>query len=640
MTGRANLGSVLEVQGLTVSYGAGPRPLRAVRDVSFRIAPGESYGLIGESGSGKSTVAYTVMRYLPGGKATGRVVLAGQDVMTLPEAELAPIRGRTAAMVYQDPMSALNPAIRVGEQIAEAVRLHRGLSRRAARDHSVALLKRVHLPTPAAIARHYPHQLSGGQQQRVVIAMALACDPQLLILDEPTTGLDVTTEAVILDLVNELRHQTGVSVLFISHNMGVVAQVCDRVGVLYAGQLVEEGTTQQVLRAPLHPYTAGLMRAMPGLDGSRRPLVAIPGRLPDLRDPPMACVFADRCHAVTEFCASTMPGLSPATDKTDARAGTAHLSRCHFRDDPEALPLPIPPPALASEPPTGTRRPRLQAVALQKAFRSKSRLFSLRAGTAVRAVDDVTIEIMPGETLAVVGESGSGKSTLARCVAGLLKPDAGAVRLDDVVIADRVQARSRTQLQAIQFIFQNPDAALNPHWTVAQIVARPMLLYGLEQPGPGLRRRVVEQLESVQLGERHLSLYPREMSGGEKQRVCIARAFAGGPQLVICDEPTSALDISVQAAILNELMQLQARHGTAYLFITHDLGVVRQVAHQVAVMRQGQIVEAGDPTKVFGVPEHPYTRSLIAAIPTLEKRIPVARDRSDSVISTVPAGAG
>ena len=319
--------------------------MRAVRGVRSSVAPGEAYGLIGESGSGKTTIAYAVMRYLRGGRAQGRLMLAGRDVMAMDDAELTASRGRVAAMVYQDPMSALNPAIKVGEQIAEAIRLHSRATRQAARARSVDLLAQVKLPLPRDMAHRYPHQLSGGQQQRVVIAMALACDPQLLIMDEPTTGLDVTTEAVILDLVNELRRASGVAVLFISHNMGVIAQVCDRVGVLYAGQLVEEGTTAEVLHTPRHPYTIGLMRAMPAMTGAVTRLVAIPGRLPDLRRPPAACIFDARCVAAADPCHATMPALAAA-----AGASGAHLSRCHFRD---AMPGLLPVPAALDHSPAG-----------------------------------------------------------------------------------------------------------------------------------------------------------------------------------------------------------------------------------------------------------------------------------------------
>ncbi|RYJ01369.1 MAG: ABC transporter ATP-binding protein, partial [Acetobacteraceae bacterium] len=352
----ATQAATLSVEGLSVTYPVAGGALAAVRDVSFAIAPGEAFGLIGESGSGKSTIAYSIMRYLRGATAAGRVVLEGQDIMALPEAALAAIRGRLAAMVYQDPMSALNPALRIGEQIAEVVRLHRGASRAEAAARAVALLAQVQLPDPTGMAARYPHQLSGGQQQRVVIAMALACDPKLLIMDEPTTGLDVTTEAVILDLVNDLRRAAGVAVLFISHNIGVVAKVCDRVGVLYAGQMVEQGSMAEVLGRPRHPYTIGLMRALPSVDGPRRHLAAIPGRLPDLRDVPPGCIFAPRCPATEAVCSAEMPAL----------LGTPHASRCHFRDT-LALPPPAPLPETAAEA-AANGRPLLQMVGLEKSF--------------------------------------------------------------------------------------------------------------------------------------------------------------------------------------------------------------------------------------------------------------------------------
>jgi peptide/nickel transport system ATP-binding protein len=611
----------LDIQNLSITYGAGEGALKAVRDVSFQILPGEAYGLIGESGSGKSSVAYAVMRYLSGGQAEGRVSIGGRDVMAMPQSELVATRGRLAAMVYQDPMSSLNPVIKIGEQIAEVIRRHRGVGKRDAWRRSVELLGLVHLPAPVQIAHRYPHQLSGGQQQRVVIAMAIAADPMLLIMDEPTTGLDVTTEAVILDLINELRRTVQVSVLFISHNVAVVAQICDRVGVLYAGTLVEEGPTQQVLRAPQHPYTIGLMNALPGLGSHRRRLSAIPGRLPDLRAVPGGCIFNARCTSAAEHpCQTLSPPLKAVTP--------GHYSRCHFEigalaariDAGDDAPSP-------QSPDAGGRKRRLEIVAVRKVF-GRHRGFRLgRAKTPVVAVDSATLSVPPGRTLAVVGESGSGKSTLARCVAGLILPDVGDIRLEDDVLPADVRSRNRAQQQAIQMVFQNPEASLNPHWTVEQIVGRPLQLYGKGLDRPALRHKVIELLEAVKLGERYLSRYPREISGGEKQRVSIARAFAGGPRLVICDEPTSALDVSVQAAILNELLALQEQYGTSYLFISHDLGVVRHIADQVAIMQKGEIVEIGEPAQVFDHPEHPYTRALIAAIPTLDpKRRPTTAD--------------
>jgi peptide/nickel transport system ATP-binding protein len=600
---------VLDISGLSVSYNAdSARPLHAVRDLSLSIAPGEAYGLIGESGSGKSTVAYAIMRHLPAARATARhVALCGRDVLALPVAELAQLRGRQVAMVYQDPMSALNPVLRVGEQVAEVLRRHRGMTRAAAHQRTLALFAQVHLPDPAALARRYPHQISGGQQQRVVIAMAIACQPELLIMDEPTTGLDVTTEAVILELIRELRRSLGAAVLFISHNLAVVANVCDRVGVLYAGQLVEQGPARQVLNAPQHPYTSGLLAATPHAAARQQVLRAIPGGLPDLSAVPADCIFRPRCALAGDICA-TAPALRDS--------GSGRLVACYLPSLPRQ-PEDMAVRARAERRPAADAAPRLAITGLTRWFRSGG-LMGLLSGTPpVRAVNGVTLAVAAGGTLAIVGESGSGKSTLARCVAGLLAPGKGEIRLDGQALAAAVERRSRVEQQAIQYIFQNPDSSLNPHHRIAEIVGRPLQLYaGLR--GAALQHRVAELLDAVKLGARHAGRFPRELSGGEKQRVCIARAFAAAPRLVICDEPTSALDISVQAAILNQLTELQARYGTSYLFISHDLAVVRHIADVVAVMHNGEVVEQGSPEQVFTAPAHSYTQRLLQAVPRLE----------------------
>jgi peptide/nickel transport system ATP-binding protein len=597
---------VLQVERLSVEYGLPERPVRAVRDISFQIAPGEALGLIGESGSGKSTVAFALMRHLKGGRVRAdRVSLRGEDLLAMDAKAMAATRGRVMAMVYQDPMSALNPLLRVGEQIAEGLRHHGRLSRDAAWKRAVELLDQVQLPRPDVIARRYPHQLSGGQQQRVVIAMAIASRPELLIMDEPTTGLDVTTEAVILDLIRDLRRELGSAVLFISHNLAVVSEVCDRVGVLYAGEFLEQGAAREVLRRPRHPYTIGLMQALPRPDAARTRLATIPGRLPDLRDVPGGCIFRERCEWAAPEC-TTRPGLDEVSPD--------HASRCHFRETLRPRPLSLAP--LPARAPAGAI-PRLDVQDLKKWYGGKGGLPFLPRPPAVRAVNEVTLTIRAGETHALVGESGSGKSTLAQCVAGLLPPDSGQMLLDGVPLPSRVEHRGKAAQQAVQFVFQNPESALNPHRTVMQIVGRPLQLHrGLK--GDALQARVLELLEAVKLGARFLDRYPRELSGGEKQRVGIARAFAAEPRLVICDEPTSALDISVQAQVLNELAELQARTGTSYLFITHDLGVVRSIADTVTILYGGTAVEHGTPDAVFAAPHHPYTEALVAAIPRLE----------------------
>jgi peptide/nickel transport system ATP-binding protein len=582
--------NALEVSNLCVEFG----PARAVRNLSFSIAQGEALGLIGESGSGKSSVAFALMRDLRGGLVSAdRMLLAGEDLLAMPPARLEEVRGRSLAMVYQDPMSALNPLIRVGEQIAETLRRHLGMARPAAWRRAVELLEQVELPRPTELARRYPHQLSGGQQQRVVIAMAIACRPALLIMDEPTTGLDVTTEAVILDLIGTLRRELGSAVLFISHNLAVVGEVCDRVGVLYAGEFIEQGTAAQVLRRPRHPYTIGLMRALPQASASRTALATIPGRLPDLRALPPGCIFMPRCALATTVC-ETRPAL-------EGEGG--HDSRCHFRDT--VIP---PPPAVISAEATRKITPdRLEVRGLRKWYGSRARLPLLPRPAPVRAVDNVSLTIGAGKTHALVGESGSGKSTLAQCVAGLLRADAGELLLDQTPLAAKVERRRRAEQQAVQFVFQNPDSALNPRWTVGDTVGRPLRLYrGLD--GVALRDLVVELLEAVKLGERFIDRYPRELSGGEK-------------------EPTSALDVSVQASVLNELAALQARTGTSYLFISHDLGVVRNIADTVTILYSGVAVEHGPPEQVFAAPHHPYTEALVAAIPQLDHPGPRTRLR-------------
>ncbi len=602
------MSSTLDIAGLSVTYGAKTdRPLHAVRDLSFHIEPGEAYGLIGESGSGKSTVAYAIMRHLPAAQITAQhIALQGRDLLNLPQQELARMRGSQIAMVYQDPMSALNPILRIGEQVAEVLRRHRGMTRAEAYQRTVALLEQVHLPEPGRIARRYPHQLSGGEQQRVIIAMAIACEPDLLIMDEPTTGLDVTTEAVILQLIRELRQRIRAAVLFISHNLAVVANVCDRIGVLYAGQLIEQGRASRVLREPYHPYTAGLLAATPQPDMRGGALQAIPGALPDLHEVPKACIFRPRCSWAFAPC-EVRPVLVDVSPD--------HAKACYLPDPPRAQSMD----ATEVRPSRSSQETssRLAIAGLSRWFGGGGMSKWLFGTQGIRAVNNVTLEVPAGGTLAIVGESGSGKSTLARCVAGLLVPDNGDMRLDGRRLATRIEKRSRAEQQAIQFIFQNPDSSLNPQHTAAETIARPLQLYaGLR--GNALRQRVAELLDSVKLSDRHGRRLPRELSGGEKQRVCIARAFAASPRLVICDEPTSALDISVQAAILNELVELQARFGTSYLFISHDIAVVRHIADRVAVMHRGEVVEHGTPEEVFSAPHHPYTIRLLQSVPRLE----------------------
>jgi peptide/nickel transport system ATP-binding protein len=451
--------------------------------------------------------------------------------------------------------------------------------------------------------RRYPHQLSGGMQQRVVIAMALASDPTLLILDEPTTGLDATVEAEVLDLVGALRKEFGTSVLFISHNLGVIAKMCERVGVLYAGRLVEEGPTRALFDDPRHPYTVGLLRCIPrgGLHKDAHRLDTIPGFLPHLGAELPGCVFADRCGLVEGICHEHEPEFH--------EVGGAHASRCHFHDRAHLLPRTTPPRA------GGTKResnavPVVKAERMRKTYRQE--------GHNIRALDDVSIEIRPGETLGLVGESGSGKTTFARLLLGLTAPDEGSiVELDGHPLASRIARRSAEDVRALQIVFQNPDAALNRRFSVRRIINRALTKL-LGAKGAERDTRLRELARSVRFDERLLTVRPAQLSGGLKQRVAIARAFAGEPRVVVCDEPTSALDVSVQAAILNLLADLQSEKGVTYLFISHDLGVVRYLSDRIAVLYLGRLMELGNAETVFGAPHHPYTEALLSAIPTIE----------------------
>jgi peptide/nickel transport system ATP-binding protein len=578
--------AALSLSNLSVSYGR----VAILRDVSLTVAAGECYGLVGESGCGKSTAAFAAMRALPpaGRVTSGTITMDGQDVLGLTRRQMRRLWGRRVSMVYQDPSRALNPTITVGAQLMEAYRV---LRLPDARERAEAMLAKVQIPSPARVMAAYPHQLSGGTQQRVVIAMALAKNPVLLVLDEPTTGLDATVEAEILDLVEALRREAGTAVLLISHNLPMVARMCDRIGVLYAGSLVEQGAADAVLRDPRHPYTARLIGCLPG--GGRRKqdgaLQTIAGQLPAPGAALSPCVFAPRCDRAEAICHTTPPPLSWAG---------SHMAKCHFEP-----PFPAPQDLAADVAVPGAKpaAPVLVATHVTKTYGQ------------VRALNDITLSLATGETLGVVGESGSGKTTLARLLLGLTAPDPGGViTLDGLALGPTVAQRSRAQRQAIQIIFQNPDSALNRAHRIRHILGRPLArLAGLS--GGALRTALAELARGVRIGDAHLAMRPRALSGGLKQRVAIARAFAGRPRVVICDEPTSALDVSVQAAILNLLAGLQRREQVAYIFISHDLAVVRYLADRVAVMYLGVLLEIGPTEAVLAGPHHPYTAALVSA---------------------------
>jgi peptide/nickel transport system ATP-binding protein len=611
---------VLDVRALSVHFETDAGPLRVLRDVSLEIAPGETFGLAGESGSGKTTLGYTILRALaPNARITdGAVMFEGRDLLGASEEELRSIRGRKIAMVYQDPRSALNPTMRVGAQIAEVLEIHERTSAREALRRARELLELVNIADPAAVARRYPQELSGGMQQRVVIAMALACGPSLLILDEPTTGLDVTTQARILELVADLKHRVGAAILYISHDLAVIAQVAERVGVLYAGELVEVAPTTELFAQPVHPYTRGLLDALPELAGARG-LRPIEGRIPRLTKLPSGCVFAPRCGFVVPECTAARPALEPVG---------AGLARCIRWQTVIVTPRPATAAAIAREA-VGTAAPLIVFEHVSKYFRGGGMIARwLGVGAPpVRAVDDVSFDVTAHEVVALVGESGCGKTTLGRLAVRLLRPTSGHVHFAAPKPTDA------------QIVFQHPDSSLNPMKRIGSSLARPLVLRGLRRHQR--RRRVRELLEAVRLDPDYHARWPAALSGGEKQRVAIARALAMAPKFVVLDEPVSALDVSTQASIIRLLAELRESLGASYLLISHDLGLVRHVAGRVGVMYLGRLVEIGTVDEVFRAPSHPYTAALLSAVPRPDPAAPARPIRLEGSVPSAqrpPAG--
>jgi peptide/nickel transport system ATP-binding protein len=593
--------AALRVEDLSLSYVVRGIPRPVLRSVTFEVRPGETYGLVGESGCGKSTTAYAAVRYLPRNAVItgGRILVAGDDVTKMTGEQVRQFRMHHASMVYQDPGAALNPSTKIGPQVVEAFTIL-GQDRRQARESALKALERVQIADPEHVAQRYPHQLSGGMQQRVVIAIALARNPKLLVLDEPTTGLDATVEASVLDLVRSLQAETNAAVLLIAHNLGVIRTLCDRVGVMYAGKIVEEGDAAKVFERPQHPYTLGLLRSLPrrGVRKSQRPLSTIPGNLPQIGTPLPTCVFVDRCPLATDLCRTVEPPV--------VEVGNGGWTRCHYRERLVEL---VEPAAVVGQA-TVQGEQALTVSNVSKTFH--------QSGRDVPALIGVDLALFVGETLGLVGESGSGKSTLARTILGIESPDAGGeLELGDRRLGARSAQRPTADKRSIQMVFQNPESALNRGWTARSILARSVSkLTGLR--GKAVNERVDKLAADLRLTQRHLDLKPRQLSGGLKQRVAIARAFAGDPRIVVADEPTSALDVSVQAAILNLLAELQIKNHTSYLLISHDLGVVRYLADRIAVMYLGRIMEVGASETVFRGPNHPYTEALLSAVPNVD----------------------
>lgn len=623
MAERLSHGPALGVSGLSVAYQQNGRWLEAVREVSLTIEPGQTYGLVGESGSGKTTLAMAIMGYLPdNGRVTqGSIHFAGQDLLRKSRRDMAQVWGRQIGLVPQNPLSSLNPSIQIGEQIAEVLRQHQGLARDVAWKRAIQLLRMVRISDPEQAARSYPHQLSGGMQQRVLIAIALSTNPRLLILDEPTTSLDVTTQASILDLFRDHIQGLQTSMLYVTHNLGVVAQLCDRVGVLYAGELVDEAGIEELFRQPRHPYTQALLDSVPrlGVNKEQVQLQAIEGQIPPLGARPQGCVFADRCPLRIEIC-QERPPLYPA--------GEGRFSRCH-RWQELAEGILAHPPAVLRESANGDGASRersngevklLELDELRVAYelrRTAAEVLANRPKRKLRAVDGVSLELRRGKTLGLVGESGSGKSTLARSIVGLVERSGGEICLAGIALPEGLPGRDVELLRRVQMVFQNPEEALNPYRTVGASLERPYSLL-MKMPREQAEANARRLLESVGLPAEYAGRYPNQLSGGEKQRVAIARAFAAHPDLLLADEPVSSLDVSVQASILNLLHELQVERGITLLLISHDLAVVGYLADEIAVMYLGRLMEVASAQALFKPPYHPYTEALLSAIPRLE----------------------
>ncbi len=609
--------TLLHVDSLCTTFGSGERRVRAVDGVSFDIAPGETFALLGESGCGKSMTALSAMRLVPepaGRISDGTICLHGEDLLALPEVAMRDVRGRRIAMIFQEPMTSLNPVLTVGEQIRESLERHLGLRGGQAHQRVLALLDSVGIPDPARRYGEYPHQLSGGMKQRVMIAIALAGEPELLIADEPTTALDVTIQAQVLDLMRQLQKDMGMSILLITHDLGVVAEMADRVAVMYAGQIVEEANRKSFFADPRHPYSRKLFESLPNMGKRGQKLAVIRGSVPSLATVFRGCRFVDRCDYAWDICREQVPVWT----SLDARQGV----RCHLHD-PARQPVlvPVEVPVASTEKslrPAAIEGDELLCVEDLKVHFPIHKGLLRRVKSHVRAVDGVSFDIPAGRTLALVGESGCGKTTAGKGILQLIPPTHGVVRFNGVALT-RLGARElRRQRGELQIIFQDPFSSMNPRMMVTDIIEEGMITQGIGASAAERAARVDQLLKQVGLSAELKHRYPHEFSGGQRQRICIARALAVEPKLIVCDEPTSALDVSVQAQILNLLKDLQDELGLAFLFITHDLSVVEYLAHEVAVMYLGRIVEQGRVEEVLNHPLHPYTRALLSAVPSIE----------------------
>ncbi|KAA2262831.1 ABC transporter ATP-binding protein [Solihabitans fulvus] len=641
--GSSDVGPVLEVSDLAVSFPSESGRVQAVRGLSYQVSPGEVLGIVGESGSGKSVSSLAVMGLLPSqARISGSIKFQGRELIGLSDDQLSKIRGRKISMVFQDPLSALTPVYTVGDQIAEGLLVHgKGrVTKQAAAKRSVELLDLVGIPNAAERAKAFPHEFSGGMRQRAVIALAIANDPDLIIADEPTTALDVTVQAQVLEVLKTAQEVTGAGIVIITHDLGVVAGFADRLMVMYAGKAVETGHVDEVYQRPRMPYTLGLLGSIPRVDADeKQPLVPIEGQPPSLVDLPQGCPFAPRCPMAVDACLTDEPPLSEVDNSGD------HYAACIRSDELGAVEVQADEASVAAAvdvaaevfgvevigEPEVARIPRDQRTVvldvrdMVKEYPvTKGVVFKRRIGT-VHAVDGITFDIREGETLGVVGESGCGKTTTLMEILGLEKPMRGEIS----VLGQNVSAlngRSRKAVRRdMQVVFQDPMASLDPRMPIGDVIAEPMQVHGIDKEQ--IAKRIPELLKLVGLRREHADRYPAEFSGGQRQRIGIARALALEPKLVVLDEPVSALDVSIQAGVINLLDELKAKLGLSYLFVAHDLSVVRHIADRVAVMYLGKIVEIGDVDSVFSSPQHPYTQALLSAIPIPDPIKERARER-------------
>ena len=601
---------IQKVKNLSVGFKSQKgHEISILKNITTNIKKGETVGIVGESGSGKSTLALAMMGYVKQGLFTmdGECIFNSSDLLKMENRELEKIRGRKIAMIPQNAGQSLTPNLKIGYQIDEALKLHTKLNKSERDNKTSELLNKVRLPSPETIALRYPHELSGGQQQRVAVGMALAGNPDLLLLDEPTTGLDVTTQAHVLELLNFIAKDTGTSMVYVSHDLGAIAQVSDRIIVMYSGEIVLEGPARDILKQPVHPYTYGLLKSIPKLSLAGLP-DSMPGSQPQPGTIQKGCSFYDRCNFAEDKCKKNSPNLEYVSElKTSVRCFN-YKKLIEKKNDKN----------------TKIKRNEknikineilnLTDVSISYAKQKFLDQILNKITDTNPTVKDINININKGETLALVGESGSGKSTILKSIAGLLRTKEGKIKFDkDKILSNDLKKRNSSDLRAIQLIFQNPDESLNPNHTVEEILAQPLKLYfGLS--GEELKKNIIELLEKVRLGKFYMTRYPRQLSGGEKQRVAVARAFAAKPDIILCDEVTSALDVSVQAAVLNLLQKLKEDFGTTYIFVSHDLAVVRAISDRVAVLYQGRLCEIGPSKNVYQFPSHPYTEVLLGAV--------------------------